>query len=169
MAQLTDADEVQEIVGRVISDYDTTHGHLREARIKCLFRKGAWKSKGKIVPSKTCKTNDREEFLTGFDFVIIVNEAWWRFVTPEQRLARIDHALCHCVQSGEEDGAPVWARADHDAAEFISVISRHGLYMDDIKELGKAVQQTINFGPVDGVESVTFKAGDEEATLKAVN
>lgn len=144
----TDAQEVEEIAYTVIRRW---HPHLAASEIRYLFRDGgAWNSGGKTVLAKAGKLGAQAQFLAGdADAVIIVDAARWEELNSDQRLALVDHELCHLVQATDKneaqvfqvDGRPLLRVRAHDVEEFVEVIQRHGLWDIDLVHAGKAIRQ----------------------------
>jgi len=134
-----EAPEVEKIARELIPRH---HSHLVEANIKYEFRTDAWLSKGRFVLGKTEKASDKLRFRTGYDFFIVVNWQAWDQMTTKERLALVDHELCHCGRGLDDDfGNPSWTLEDHDFTEFASVVSRHGMWNTDLRRLQHAQQQ----------------------------
>ncbi len=74
--------------------------------------------------------------LTGFDFIILVDQKVWDRLSLEQQEAVVDHELCHCRY--DEKG---WYVADHDVQEFRAILERHGFWQDSLREFVEAAQQ----------------------------
>lgn len=161
MAKFKAAPEVEAIAKDLIEQH---HGHLIEAKVAYLFREGTWVSKGRDVLAKPCKVSDRDRFLSGYDFVIVVNSETWGYLTPEQRVALLDHELCHCVRQGEQrDGSPIWGLAGHDVEDFAQVVKRHGLWQNDLKLLVRAANEYLQgtFDGLKGVKSLTISVKED--------
>ena len=113
------------------------HADLVTARIGYLFRK-EWKRKGKTVRAKLSVASGWAQYVGKVDFVMEVNWTVWRFLTAAQRIALIDHELCHAWQD-LDSGA--WKTAVHDIEEFLPIIERWGLWEPDLEKLGATMQQ----------------------------
>ncbi|MDQ7790047.1 MAG: putative metallopeptidase, partial [Clostridia bacterium] len=124
-SKFVDAPEVEKIAHDLLEEH---HGHLAEARVCYLFRLGPWASKGDVVLGKAYKVSDRDKYLHGYDFLIVINKDYWPALTEDQRVALVDHELCHCSR-GEDtsDGFPKWEIRNRTVEEFVEVIRRHGL------------------------------------------
>lgn len=57
-------------------------------------------------------------------------------LTDAQRIALIDHELCHCEV---DDDGNLYARP-HSIEEFTEIIERHGLWKGDVKEFARAAK-----------------------------
>ena len=123
------------------------HWHLYGASIAIAWRIG-WKpdADGHIRLGQCLKRGDLDRELDGFDFVILLNEEYWQGLDDAQKLAIIDHELCHaqivCDADGEaqrdDRGRLVCRIRKHDIEEFKDIVQRHGLYTDDLAEIAKA-------------------------------
>lgn len=145
----SEAPEVQEIADKLIEDI---HTGLKEARVKCIFTSKETKRKNKIVMATARKVTgltaylaekDEEEFeLTGDPetdefFVIIVDCHVWYGLTDAQKLALVDHELCHCCikekVTKHGDIELKLSIVPHDLEEFNDVVRRHGLWKEDVE------------------------------------
>lgn len=106
---------------------------------------------GRVVLGKMKKASELDRELHGFDAVLILNEDHWRILEPEQRLALVDHELCHLrpvidpktlEQAADAHSRKKWRIAKHDLEEFRAVVERHGLYKSDIAAFAKAIKDT---------------------------
>lgn len=69
-------------------------------------------------------------------------------MTDEQRIALLDHELCHAApmlddrtqeQVVDERGRKVWRMVKHDIEEFGAIVQRHGLYKADLEKFGAEI------------------------------
>lgn len=133
---------VEKIAVELIPKY---HTHLVNAKIGYLFRNKPIKKGGKIVLATAEKCSTKSRYLTGYDFLLVVNYENWNNLTDKQKYAVIDHELCHMHIDDDETGEsedPKYSIIAHDCDEFYAVISRHGLVMDDLKVLGTVVAKS---------------------------
>lgn len=100
------APEVEEIVGKLLPEH---HDHLarHDVKIRCVFRHPVAKSKGKIVLGKAHKIGGLNAHLVGLSrrddlgdepadfFVIEIAHKAWEALSEPQRVALVDHELCH--------------------------------------------------------------------------
>lgn len=84
------------------------------------------------LPAFTAKAGPQEFF------VIELARDEWQQLTLVQRLALVDHELCHCTVN--EDGKLVLL--PHDLEEFNEVVRRHGLWRTDLQAFGRATEVT---------------------------
>lgn len=118
-----DAKAVEEIATELIKDF---HQHLKDKPIMYLFNDSNMKDWATMS-----RRNEREQFISGYPFVMEVNYKNWQVMTDEQRAALVDHELCH---ASIEDGKPVII--DHDVEEFAIVVSRHGMWRENVRQFG---------------------------------
>lgn len=123
------------------------HPHLNEARIALAWRK-EWKEDkdGLLVLGKCKKTSDLEKELHPFDFIVLLNREMWEALDEEQRLALVDHELCHAqvtldgTEAKRDDrGRIVYRVRKHDVEEFREVVERHGLYKSDLEAFARSM------------------------------
>lgn len=67
-------------------------------------------------------------------FLITIHEKTWLGLTKKQKLALIDHELCHCQVEEDDKGNRKLFLVGHDLEEFRAVVRRHGQWEDGIKE-----------------------------------
>lgn len=149
MAEYFDAPEVEEVARKLIADH---HGHLVEARIRYLFREGAWSSKKKETWGNAQVVTGAQKHITGLDFIITINKEVWEHIEPHQRMALVDHELTHC-ECGEPDakGNPTWFIQGHDVEDFARIVKRHGLWNEDITKFFMATKQLTLFNQAERV------------------
>lgn len=106
---------------------------------------------GRVTLGKMKKASELDRELHGFDAVLILNEEHWRVMQPEQRLALVDHELCHLRpvmnpntldQAEDAHGKKKWRIAKHEIEEFRGVVERNGIYKSDISAFVQAAQQS---------------------------
>jgi len=118
-----DAKAVEEIATDLIGQY---HPHLKEKPILYLFNDGNMNEWASMA-----RRNEREQFISGYLFVMEVSYKNWQVMSDQQRVALVDHELCH---ASIEDGKPVII--DHDVEEFAIVVSRHGMWRENVRQFG---------------------------------
>lgn len=70
------------------------------------------------------------------DYVIDTDSDFWEHASMEQRLALVDHEMCHFSgrKEDKEGNLGKWqVRTPHDVEEFAGVVIRHGLWRSDLK------------------------------------
>lgn len=94
-------------------------------------------------------------FLTGYDLLVVINRHAWGYLSPEKRIALVDHELSHFERIDDSQGnVKSWGLLDHDVEEFIGVVKRHGLWREEVQDLLKAGYQLRLF---DGTVEVVAK------------
>jgi hypothetical protein len=133
MAEWYEAPDVEALAKQLIEKY---HRHLRPARIKYLYREGKWSSNKRTTWAKAYKVSERDNFLHGYDFLIVVNREVWFTLDQKAREALIDHELSHCGIS--DNGWCIWG---HDLEDFAAVVRRHGAWSEDVRRYLEAAER----------------------------
>jgi hypothetical protein len=115
---------------------DTLHPQLRSARFAYLYRETLERG-GEIKLATVSKASAKVRFLTDLDFIVDVNWTAWRQLSGPQRLALVDHELCHCDR--DENGRAVLI--PHDVEEFGAIITRWGLWQPNLVRFAQAMRQ----------------------------
>ncbi|MCW8129609.1 MAG: hypothetical protein KIS92_04415 [Planctomycetota bacterium] len=137
---------------------DETYKEQHQERMKdtkpkiALARKLGWKADkdGRQILGQCRRVTELDRQLHGFDFVILVHEIVLdNKETFGVKLLRalIDHELCHCSVSVDEDGQvkkdetgkPVYRIRKHDLEEFREIVKRHGLYKNDLAHFARVI------------------------------
>lgn len=152
MAKYSKAPEVESVAEELI---DKHHTHLSNETIRYVWRDKHTMSKGKpqLVAARKISglagwlhrgyfaDGDPDQF-TDF-FVIEVARDIWDRLDDEQRIALVDHALCHLdveiPDQGDKDRR-LLVRAP-DVSEFTVIVQRHGMWRPSIEEFLKAGNQ----------------------------
>lgn len=127
------------------------HEHLVRARIGLCWHKG-WRTDrdNHVTLGMARKANDLSRELSEYDFLILLSEEAWETLTEAQRLALLDHELCHCAadldaddkQKEDERGRLCWRMRNHDIEEFREIVARHGTYKTDLEYFVKAALES---------------------------
>ncbi len=128
------ADQPEEIAKILIRT--KLHERLVNAKIGYLFREDIL-SRGESKLTVSAKAGGPLAFFTGLDFVLGFSHKLWLRLTPEQRLACVDHALSACERD-PDSGA--WFVRLPDVAEFSGVVQRWGLWTPPLRGFGVAVE-----------------------------
>lgn len=157
------------------------HFDTAEARIALAWKKGTKPDvDGHLILGKCVKASDLQRELVDYDFVIVLNKEVWEDpeFTRAQKLALIDHELCHAARAEDGDGhpmtdtkgRPVWRTRRHDIEEFRCIVERHGCYKRDLELFAREIVRKQN-SPLlaslvpPGVDSVTLSTADSSVTL----
>jgi len=132
--KFTKAEQPEEIAKVLIRT--ELHDRLMNAKIAYLFRPEI-ASRGEQKLTVSGKASSKLGYLTGLDFTIDFNHKLWLRLTPEQRLACVDHALSACERDPETGAYSVRLP---DVAEFSGVVQRWGLWTPPLRGFGIAVE-----------------------------
>lgn len=142
------ATEVERIARKLIGKH---HQHLNrhDVTVRCLFRDPPARSRGKLVYGKARKVSGLTAYLVGLEhndrldddgpvdfFLIEIAQALWQGLTERQRVALVDHELCHLeveLPETEREDRTLSLRG-HDLEEFTEVVKRHGLWRPQVAE-----------------------------------
>jgi hypothetical protein len=129
----------------------TVHDNLRGAHIEPAWMIGKKPDKdGRVTLGKMKKAGELDRELHGYDAILIVNAEHWKILNEQQRLALIDHELCHLdvaldptslEPKVDGHGKTCYRVRKHDLEEFRGVIERHGVYLSDIAEFVRAAMK----------------------------
>lgn len=120
------------------------HPRLINAKIAYLFREKMAR-RGRVRLGVAAKASSKIAYLAGYHFVLEFNWTAWRQLSPEQRIALVDHELCHCERDPESDAYLV---RHHDVEEFSEIVRRWGLWTPDLRGFGLEIGQAL--GAVQG-------------------
>jgi len=168
-------------IGSVLVDMVDAHEPLSAATIAFIFRDEEIRDKGKVVaasahlprlqgPAAKHWGRFMEWSLVRLlgcvqpDFVILIDRNLWEGLDLSQRVAIIDHELCHTGQARDEEGhlrfnrvtgAPIWEIRGHDLEEFNGVIARHGVAWDETRaEMARVMVEALSAESLMGAEIV---------------
>ena len=124
------------------------HSHIAEARIALAWRHRVKSDKDGIVKLGQCVKNSgiHREY-ADYDFFIVLNKMAWDAFTKEQKMALLDHELCHIMPSEDKNGEPqqddrgrkLFRTRRHDIEEFSEIVRRHGLYKRDLERFAEVI------------------------------
>lgn len=143
--------EVNDLAEEIIASY---HPHLKKASIAYLFRAGRWKSRGRTITGRAVVASPLWRCLSGFDLVLILNEAIYGKLDNKGKRALLDYELSHFIE--QEAGSIAersWATREHDVREFSDVVKRHGICFSNLSALTNSARQL-------DLESLQEKADD---------
>lgn len=120
------------------------HTDLHGVPIRYVFRSEAAKKAGKVVFGTARKISGLNAYLAADDvdeagygaedfFVIEIAEDVWSVLDSDQRVALVDHELCHCSLEVTDDGTVKLGIRPHDLEEFRAVVERHGLWEPEVE------------------------------------
>jgi hypothetical protein len=132
------SEELEELARELIQEH---HGHLIEADIKYLFRTGNWEVKKRETWGQAKKVGKEVNFLTGYDFIIIIHQAVWEQLNDKEKRALLDHELQHCSAGTDAAGNKIWYIQGHDVEDFYAIIRRHGLWSKMLRKMESVLNQ----------------------------
>lgn len=124
------------------------HSHIDEAKVALAWRHRVKSDKDGILKLGQClKNSGVHRELANYDFIILLNKTAWDAFAMEQKLALLDHELCHIMPSEDKNGDQVrddlgrklFRMRRHDIEEFQEVVKRHGMYKKDLERFAEIV------------------------------
>lgn len=116
------------------------HQELAPASIAYLFRE-KMKKRGRVGLGKAKKASPTVSHLTGFDLLVEFNWSQWTLLTPEQRIALVDHELSHFARAEDAEDGNSWALVSHDVEEFSGIVRRWGLWLPDLRDFNNHLKR----------------------------
>lgn len=126
---------------------ETVHGELQDAKFAIAWRLG-WRAdaNGLLRLGQCRKRSDLDRELDAFDFVILLNKEAWPTLNDKQKLALIDHEMCHAQIVMDTDGEAKYDDRNrlvcrirkHDVEEFQQIVDRHGCYTQELSKIAQA-------------------------------
>jgi hypothetical protein len=122
------------------------HSHLVDIRVEYVFcektpnrgGKETWGTMQKITGKSAYLGADKEDQDRGLNdpfFMMTISYPVWETLSNKDRIALVDHELCHAVvKVDEETGDPKLGTVTHDVEEFKAVIERHGIWRPDVEQ-----------------------------------
>lgn len=134
---------------------DKWHQDIERAKIALAWWKNVKADKdGRVTIAKVHHTSDLTREVTVYDFIILLNEAIWndKEWTEKQKLAVMDHELCHIAVVVDKDGQVkvddrnryLFRMRKHDIEEFREIVKRHGCYKSDLEAFAKVLQKKMD-------------------------
>lgn len=155
------AREVERIAAKLIKEH---HENLNrhDVPVFAVFRDPVAKSKGRVVLGKARKISGLPAALFGLahqdvlgddptDFFLIeIGHKTWEALTPRERVALVDHELCHFDVDVPLDGLDPrrLLTRGHDLEEFQAVVKRHGLWRPNVEAFAKTASAQLAL-PID--------------------
>lgn len=147
-----DAPEVREIAEGLIPKH---HQHLIDLPIRYVFRSKTRKLRGSLAYATAEVMKGREavgwmtedEVQSQYErfqnpyqiFWMEVSAQLWETLSDPQKIALIDHELCHfIIEEDDLNPEPRLGIKPHDIEEFTDVVRRHGLWEPGLVEFGAA-------------------------------
>lgn len=170
------APDVAEIAHQLITRV-TQHQELVNTHIEFVFIKEAPKSKGRKILGRARKVAGLNAWMSNPEqadrpatqwftepwpfFVIEISHDTWQELDDSQRIALVDHELSHCSYGIDDDGVVTLSIRHHDVEEFIGVISRNGLWKQDVQQLGVVASEQLSLA-LDRIPAQAAAAGSDD-------
>jgi hypothetical protein len=143
------APDVQKIAQELIPEH---HPHLIDVRIEYVFigkipnkgNKQVWGTMRKIgaLPAYLAAPSEEQaDGATSDFFCMTITQPIWEQLSHEDKVALVDHELCHAGVEEDEDGVKKLKTIPHDLEEFNSIVERHGLWRKDIELFADGVNK----------------------------
>jgi len=120
------------------------HQHLETAGIAYLFTDSEMKTGGQIGLAKARKLPDLTNHLTGFHIALLFQDNQWSGLSPAQRKALVDQELQRCAAKTDEEGVTTYSVGPLTWEDLVTIIQRHGLWHQPIKEFAQAVVKQLD-------------------------
>ncbi len=127
-----EADDVAKIAAELIPQF---HQHLQNVPIIYFFDAGKMKEHATMS-----KRSDKEIFISGYKFAMQVSKAKWMDLNVTQRIALVDHELCHAFVNADGDLQII----DHDIEEFSVIVKRHGIWNKMLEHFAPVVSEQLD-------------------------
>lgn len=114
----------------------THHPHLEEARIGVVLRDTVGSSRGVPQQGGVQLVGAVHQVLLDLDFLVWVAADAWSGLTLSEKLALLDHQLCHCQMSQGR----CYLRG-HDVEEFQAIIERYGSYTPALQQAEEGLRE----------------------------
>lgn len=143
------APEVKTIADKLINKH---HRDLRDVkhRIRYVFRDEAQTTKGRVVMGKARTVGGLNAWLaepidgeTPAFYVMEIAEDEWDMLDEHQRVALVDHELCHYAPEVNDEGVWQLKIRAHDLEEFVAVVARHGMWRPEIEHVVKIANEQL--------------------------
>ena len=131
------------------------HLWLKKAKILFVFRSEAQKSGGRLILGQAAKVPAKFQVSMDYDFIIWLAEDEWTALSLKQKIALVDHELCHC--KGMENK---WQIQPHDVEEFKAILDRYGAWNAGLIKATQGISQPKLFE-----DTVEISAGGLVATV----
>jgi predicted acyl esterase len=128
---------VLKLAARLIDQY---HSRLAEAKISIIMRNGTWKKKGDTVDADVSVVSGANRFETGNHFRITINADVWLNADDKTKAYILDKQLSRCAKEETTNGDVRWSTRDYYLKEFPSLIERHGLITEELRQLDQVMK-----------------------------
>lgn len=130
---------VLKLAARLIDEH---HSRLAEANISYIMRNGTWKKKGDTVDADVSVVSGANRFETNKHFRITINAEVWLNADDKTKAYILDRQLSRCSKEETTNGDVKWSTRDYFIKEFPSLIDRHGLVTEELRQLDQVMKHT---------------------------
>lgn len=149
-----------EAIGKVL--IGELHSHLANAKIRWIFRQNM--GRGEVTKLATMrKMGAKMRFLSEIDFVCDVNWSAYRLLSPEQKIALVDHELMH---AGRDMERQAFVMVPHDVEEFEAIIYRHGLWKADLRPMARTMKRQLELFTQEEADEKEIAQNEAEAAQR---
>lgn len=134
---------VLKLAARLIDEH---HSRLAEAKISYIMRNGTWKKKGDTVDADVSVISAANRFELDIQFRITINADVWLNANDKTKAYILDKQLSRCVKEETTNGDVKWSTRDYFVKEFPSLIERHGLITEELRQLDQVMKHTSEGG-----------------------
>lgn len=93
--------------------------------------------KASKIPERWCNISNLTE-----DFLIEIASVPWKEMSKDERIALLDHELCHCtVETHPKTGKVKLSMQPHDLEEFLEIYRRHGEWRPALQSIATMVRK----------------------------
>lgn len=121
---------------------DEHHSRLAEANISYIMRNGTWKKKGDTVDADVSVISAANRFELDKQFRITINAEVWLNADDKTKAYILDKQLSRCAKEETTNGDVKWSTRDYYLKEFPSLIERHGLITEELRQLDQVMKHT---------------------------
>ncbi len=126
-----EADDVANIAADLIPQF---HKRLENVPIVYFFDTGKMREAATMS-----KRSDKEIFISGYKFAMQVSKANWLSLSDAQKIALVDHELCHAYVDPEGKLEII----DHDIEEFSIIVKRHGIWSKALEHFAPVASEQL--------------------------
>ena len=153
-------EDIKKLMHRLVS---TRHPDLVNCKIMPVWKNREMKNKGSTVAAKIQKLNDCIRSFADYHFIIVISSPTWQRLNDTQRMAVLDHEMCHVFYDDEDKaGNPTYSLISHDVEDFAQIIQLYGLYHNGLVEFGNAVKTALDNLSKDVVVRKLGEPGEED-------
>lgn len=124
----------------IVKHYD----HMKEAVIAYLFTDAEMKSGGQVGLAKARKATDLVKYFAGYDLILMFQDHQWSGLKPAQRKALVDQELQRCTAKTDDEGVTTYSVGPLTWEGLVTIIGRHGLWHQPIKDFAVALARQLN-------------------------